>query len=190
MTTTYRIHKFKECRGPPKILFPARITRNWQYNRGTLNVVLRWSERKVSCLISQCHLTWHLLSRWQHCFWTHSTGMFPLYHGAELILTSLNQLMISHPRKPSCGMMTDCNVPSATDTPEMCMWKERRLETSSRTDLSFCLKGPGVKAVLGRNMWLCIQHCKSKSASCALPPNLTLTNHLLVWSPFASWGLT
>lgn len=172
--------------GPPnQILFPARITRNGQYNRDILSFVLRWwEERKVHVPICWCHLTWRLLSRWQHCFWARlHRDVFPLHHRAELILTSLNQLMISHHRKPSCGMMTDYNVPSGTDTPEMCMWSKRRTETSFGTGpFSFYLKGPGLKAVLGTNMWLCIQCCKSKSALCSLPPKShRLTNHLLVW---------
>lgn len=98
--------------------------------------------RGEKSLICQRHMTWHQLSRWQHCFWSHLyRDVFPLHHRAELILTSLNHLMISHRRKPSCGMTTDYSVPSATNTPEMCMWRERT-QTSSRTDpYSFYLKG-------------------------------------------------
>lgn len=44
-------------------------------------------------------------------------GCLPTAPGAELILTSLNQLMISYHRKPRCGMMADYKVPSTTDTP-------------------------------------------------------------------------
>lgn len=176
---------FRNVGAPKQILFPARITRKWQFNRDTLNVVLRWSEgRKVYVLICHCLLMWHLVSRWQHCFWTHLyRDVFPLHHGAELILTSLNQLMILLYRKPSCGMTRGYDVPSATDTPEMCMWREGWTETSFRTDLfSSYLKGPGVEAILGTNMWFCIQHCKSKSALCSLlPKSHRFINHLLVW---------